>query len=119
MTTVNCYKVEISDGSGILGSENKFQKKILNVIGENKTNFVVDDEHFTTVRKLKCTYLTSLDEREISISNNDSCFGNRISYTLFTYTNKRAKTIRKEIEEEVERRFGFFTGRLDLSVIKD
>jgi hypothetical protein len=119
---IKVYKVEITDGSGIIGRglpENTFTVEEFNVIAENKVNLVIDDISFTTLRLLKSDYMTCLDKPYISINNGDKCWGNRVSYTLYTEGRKTAKKIRAEIEAKLEMKFGFFRNGLDLSFIKD
>ena len=113
------YRVEIADGSGIIGAANKFESAELEVIGENSLNLVVNDLHFTTIRKTSDKYSTCLNRPRIGISVRDNVWGNRITYSLYTEKRKRAATIRKEIERAVTDKLGFFLHGLDLSVVKD
>lgn len=121
MKTINYYRVEVTDpmNPGILGGERKFQTTSFNVIGENESRLVIDNEFFTTIRKEKADYDTCLDKPSISLHANDSCWGTRVSYTLFTEKTKRASTIKKEIEAAIEKKYGFFARGFDLSFIED
>lgn len=116
-----CYKVEISDGSGILPKENAFVTKTYTVIGENERYLVIDDVEFTTIEKGESSYnvYASLNRESIWTNTEDSVFGNRISYTLYTESEVSAKTIREQIEVYIQKKYGFFVQGLDLSIIKD
>jgi len=116
---INFYHVELSDGTGIIKGGNVFEVNELNVLGENHRNIVVDDVDFTTIRKDKDKYYTCLDQPSICIYCNDNCWGNRVTYRLYTASTKKAATIRKEIEREIDKKIGFFRSGVDLSFIKD
>ena len=121
MMKVIKYTVEIYDGSGIIGRGKplqEFKEEEFNVIAENKMNIVIDDLSFTTLRKTKCDYSTCLDVPSIGFSNNDNVWGNSIRYHLFSSSPINHKKIKTFIEKETSKRFGFFTGKLDLSFIK-
>lgn len=115
------YRVEIADSKGLLGPKNEFVVEELEVIGENDRYMVLNDRTFTTIDKKGDKYSIGvpLDREVIGLSANDSTWGNRISYSLHTFKKKTAASIRKAIEKEVIKRFGFFIGGLDLDVIKD
>ena len=113
------YEVEITDNTGIIKDNNKFTCTELNVIGENSLNIVVDDLHFTTVKKEKCKYSTYIGKESIYLNANDSVWGNRVTYSLFTYTKKRASKIKSEINAAIAKKYGFFISGVDLSIIKD
>lgn len=122
MKRILYYYAEISDGTGIIRGDNKFIVKERNVIGENDINIVVDDLYFTTVKKVRDKYddySTCIGIASIHIHNNDRTWGNNIRYTLYTYNHKPAKKIKAEIEREIKKKFGFFLGKLDLSIIKE
>lgn len=113
------YYVSISDHSGIIKGDNEFKVTELNVIGENSVNLVVDDIQFTTIRKSHDRYSTCLNHDRIHVNVSDSVWGSRVTYNLYTDRTKKASTIRKEIEQAIQQKVGFFTSRIDLSVIKD
>lgn len=119
MTTINHYKVEISDASGIIVPCNEFKLTKLNVIGENDEYLAVDDIYFTTLSRSKNYLHPQLDKPAIHTYTGDNCWGNRITYTLYTSKAKRASTIRREIEAHVKAKYGFLASRLDLSIITD
>ena len=119
MKKIKHYRVEVADASGILGIERKFEVEELNVIGENDRYVVVDNYCFTSLRKEKAKYDTCLNQVSIHLYANDSVWGNRITYSLYTEATKRASTIRKEIEAEIAKKYGFFLGKIDLSFISD
>ena len=121
MLMLNYYHVEISDGTGIMRrAKNEFTRTEYRVIGENDINLVIDNLHFTTVRKNKSKYHSPcLDHPSICLNFNDSVWGNRITYHLYTFNTKKASIICKEIEKKIQKEFGFFIGKLDLSAIKD
>lgn len=119
MKTVNYYHVLISDGGRYGRAENVFEKIVMNVVAQNDHCFVVDDYSFTTVNKKDSKYSTCLDSEQIGLYSNDSIWGNRITYHLYTEKTVRASTIKKHIEKAVKAKYGFFMGSLDLSIIKD
>lgn len=113
------YRVVISDKTGLICDENEFIVENLNIIGENEINIVVDDLSFTTIKKEKHKYFTCVGKKEICLSANDSIWGNRITYSLYTFATKKASTIKKEIKEAVLAKFGFFITSLNLDCIKE
>ena len=121
MKKINYYRVEVTDpqNSGIIGPEKKFEAMELNVIGENAHCVAVDDAWFTTIKKKKCDWDTCLDQPSISLHANDSCWGTRVTYSLYTVKTKRASTIKKEIEAAIKKKYGFFARGFDLSFIKE
>ena len=121
MKTIYHHYVEIADASGILGAANKFSVTALDVLAENDRFMVVNDAYFTTLDKTAAKYGVGspLGKEKISTSANDSVWGNRITYSLYSEKRKKADTIRRAIEREIEKRFGFFARGIDLSVISD
>ncbi len=121
MRKIKHYRVDVTDKqrAGIIGPEQKFEVKEFNVIGENDQNLVIDDLHFTTLSQKKRSYSTNLDDPSIHLYANDTVWGNRITYSLYTEKNKHASTIKKEIEAEVAKKYGFFSRGIDLSFITD
>jgi hypothetical protein len=121
MKKINYYRVEVTDplNGGILGGEKKFEMQEFKVIGENDKYIAIDNYAFTSIRKEKCDWDTCLDKPSIHLSANDSVYGTRVAYTLYTQKTKRASTIKKEIEAAIEKKYGFFARGFDLSFIKD
>ncbi len=121
MKKINYYRVEVTDPAnpGILGREKKYEAVTFNVVAENDKYVAIDDRRFTSLSKEKSKYETCLDSPCISLHANDSCWGTRVSYTLYTERTKRAATIKKEIEAAIAKKYGFFTRGLDLSFIAD
>lgn len=122
MKTIKHYRVEVTDprNPGLLGAEQKFQVTELNVVAENDRYIAVDDYRFTSLCKdSKYKYETCLNKVEISLHSNDTCWGNRISYSLYTDATKRASAIKREIEAAIAKKYGFFLGKIDLSFIDD
>lgn len=119
--TIIHYKVEIADSTGFIGSENKFETKELEIIGENERYMVVKDLFFTTIDKRAGKYSigSPLGKESIGITAGDSVWGNRVTYSLYTFKRKKAESIRKEIEAAIIKKFGFFMSGIDLSVIKE
>jgi hypothetical protein len=122
-TTIYHYKVETSDGSGILSAEKRFDITQLDVIGQNEEYLVVNDLRFTTLKKRKergehptCEVIGRCS---ISIYNSDKCWGNRIWLSLYSEKPVTTRFIRAAIETEIEKRFGYFTGKIDLSFITE
>lgn len=121
MSKIKHYRVEVTDpkSAGIIGPQQKFEVTEFNVIAENDRYLVIDDYRFTSLRKEKSKYDTCLEQVSIHLSANDSVWGNRITYSLYTVKTKRASTIRKEIEAEIAKKYGFFLGKIDLSFIDE
>lgn len=119
--TILHHYVEIGDNSGIIKPDNRFTVTELLVLGENDRYMVVNNETFTTLDKQATKYSigSPFNKAAIHASHNDSCWGNRITYSLYSDSRKRASTIRREIEREMEKRYGFFVRGLDLSVVSD
>ena len=115
---IRYYRVEISDSTGIIGAKNEFTMTELDVLAENETNLVVNDREFTTISKTPSDYKTSLDQSSIGLYTGDSCWGNRVFYSLYTFGEKKPSAIKKEIERAIMKKFGFFISGIDLSTIK-
>lgn len=115
------YYVEISDGKGIISARNEFSTTELDILGENDRYMVVNNLHFTTIDKQASEYSIGapLDKASIHISTADSVWGNLVTYSLYTFKQKKAATIRKEIEKAIIKKLGFFLNGVDLSVIDD
>lgn len=116
------YKVIVCDKTGIIKDENSFTKTERNIVAENDKLIVIDDDYFSRIEKVgkkQYALYPALDEPSISIYANDSCWGNRLSYVLHTFsgTIKPAK-IRRDIEKEVVKKFGFFVKDMNLDFIK-
>lgn len=121
MSKIKHYRVEVTDrlNPGIIGPKQEFQVTEFNVIAENDRYLAIDDYRFTSLRKDKSKYDICLNQVSINLYANDSCWGNRITYSLYTDRTKRASTIRKEIEAEIAKKYGFFLGQIDLAFINE
>jgi hypothetical protein len=121
MRKINYYRVEVTDplNCGILGGDKKFEMQGFNVIGENDKYIAIDNHAFTSIRKEKCDWDACLDKPSICLHANDSVYGTRVTYTLYTEKTKRAATIKREIEAAIEKKYGFFARGFDLSFITD
>jgi hypothetical protein len=121
MKKINYYCVEVADPSspGVFGSDKKFEAREFNVIGENERYIAIDDYAFTSIRKEKCDWDVCLEKPSIRLNANDSVYGTRVTYRLYTERTKRAATIKKEIEAAIEKKYGFFARGFDLSFITD
>lgn len=121
MNKIYYYDVESADGSGILSAVKKFEVSELSLVGENDTYIAVNDSRFTTIQKEcdkeRCSIYPVLNDPSVSIYNNDNCWGNRLHYILYSETTVTSASIKKRIEREIDKRFGYFTGKIDLSFI--
>ena len=119
--TVFYHRVEITDGTGIILDADGYSVSEVAVVAENEKQIVVEGKYglFSIIRKEKRDYDTCLNTEHIGINTRDSVWGNRVTYTLYSYKKKRASSIRKAIEAEINRKLGFFIGGVDLSCIKD
>jgi hypothetical protein len=118
---INYYRVDVTsptDG-GIMGADKKFDRQTFSVIGENNEYLAIDDHRFTSIRKKHCDWDTCLDKPSIGLHANDSVWGTRVTYSLYTEKTKRAGTIKKEIEAAIQKKYGFFARGFDLSFITD
>ena len=113
------YEVISLDGRGLLSDKNGFAISEVEIIGENDQRIVLKDQMFTRLEKKKCSCFESIGEPSISIHTNDTCFGSGVRYCLYTFKNKKAATIKKEIESKIQTRFGYFLQGIDLSMIKE
>lgn len=112
------YRVEISDSTGLISPKNEFTVTEYDVIGENESNLVINDRNFTTISKTPSDYKTSLDQKSISLYTADSCWGNRVFYSFYSFGDKKPSAIKKEIERAIMKKFGFFISGINLNVIK-
>lgn len=121
MKKINHYRVEVTDPAnpGIIGRDKRFEVTAFDVIGENDKYIAINDHRFTSIRKEKSDWDTVLDKPSISLHANDTCWGTRVMYSLYTEKSKRASTIKKEIEAAIEKKYGFFARGFDLSFITD
>ncbi len=119
--TIYQHTVIISDGSGFIKNDNEFTVKSVEILSENEEYIVLNDRRFQTLQYAKSKYnaYPAIDQESICLTTNDSCWGNRVSYTLYSFSRKRATTIRKEIEREIKNKFGWFANGIDLSIIRD
>lgn len=116
-TTVNIYKEK-----KFSFEEDKFEQKQVEVLAENDEYVCLNDRHFTTLRKAGDTVAYSVVGKEsIRIEDGSGYFGRAMTkgifYTLYSYSKKRPSTIRKEIEEALEKKYGWMVDA-DLSIIK-
>lgn len=115
------YDVESADGSGIFSATKKFEITEVTVLAVNDKYLVVNDAKFTTIQKDcpndRYRVYAVLNDPSICIHNNDSCWGNRIHYSLYSETTVKPDAIKKKIEREILKRFGYFIGKIDLSFI--
>lgn len=121
MKKINHYRVEVTDPAnpGIIGRDKKFEVTAFDVIGENDKYVAINDYRFTSIRKEKSDWDACLDKPSISLYANDTCWGTRVTYSLYTEKTKRSSTIKKEIEAAIEKKYGFFARGFDLSFITD
>ncbi len=115
------YDVESADGSGIISKAQRFDVSQLAIIAENERFFAVNDAKFSTIEKEndkdRCRIYPVLNESSISIYNSDKVWGNRIHYMMFSDKPVTPASIKKKIECEIDKRFGYFIGKVDLAFI--
>lgn len=116
---VRHYQVEISDSYGVLKNRNEFSVKEINVLAENERYVVLDNSSFTVLSREKDYCNSQIEKPRIDLDANDSVWGNRIYYSLYTLGTVRASTIKKQIEKEVAKKFGFFMRGLNLDIVSD
>lgn len=118
MKTINHYEVVIPLEKGILDFDKEFKQEVVEILAENEYRLCLNDLRFTTVETGGSYVGKELGKPVIQIYNKDSCFGTMIRYELYTFSKKRPTTIRKEIQAEVDKKFGIFAGSIDLSFIE-
>jgi hypothetical protein len=120
METLNRYEIEIILKTGIIKDKlgaNYSQEKI-EILAENDDYICLNDWRFNSVHKKSCSYDSSLNKPSISSDTNNSCFGTRINYMLYSDKKKRKSTIKREIAEYIADKFGCFAD-IDLSFLDD
>ena len=113
------YEVISLNGRGCLSEKNGFNISEVEVIAENESRMVLRDQMFTRLEKKKCSWTESIDTPSINITTGDNCYGSGVRYSLYTFKNKRADTIKKEIEAVIQKKYGYFMRGVDLSMIKE
>ncbi len=113
------YEVISLDGLGILREKNGFTISEVEVIGENERRIVLKDEMFTRLEKKKSVCFESIDTPSIRLFTGDKCWGSGVMYCLYTFKNKKASTIKKEIENKILSKYGYFMRGIDLSMVKE
>lgn len=121
MRTIKLYRV------GILKSgKSYFEQEEVEVAFENNQWIVLNDDVLTRLTKNQ-TYASTSDRigyhkiwdknEERGFFKDHKYYGNGIFYKLYSETNKRPQTIKKEIAKFIEEKFGYL-GTIDLSFIK-
>lgn len=118
MNSIFYHRVEIADGTGIIGEENKFFIEEVPVLDENDNYLVLKNAKFTVISKHKKDYETCLNVTSIGFNLADHIWGNRVTYIRYSLCRRKANLIRLDIEKEISKKFGFFN-RVNLDVIKD
>jgi len=116
MKTLHHHRVEIVISPGMINKEigNKYHWGKVEVLAENDSRLVLNNEAFTTIEKRKSRYQTSLNSPTIGHSVKDTIWGTSLTYNIYSDKKKRKSTIKKEIAEYVEEKFGAFSD-IDLS----
>ena len=78
----------------------------IEILDENDSKYCLKNDMYTTINKKKCDYFASLDKPSMGIHVNDGIFGNRVTYDLYTFSNKRPSTIKKEIQKSYREESG-------------
>jgi hypothetical protein len=112
------YEVISLDGLGLLTEKNGFTISEVEVIAENESRMVLRDQMFTRLEKKKSSCFKSIDSPSICAYTGDNCWGSGVRYCLYTFKNKKADTIKKEIEAVIQKKYGYFMQGIDLSMIK-
>ena len=100
--------VTVVSKPGIITEKSEYKTERYPVLAENEHLYCIDDEFYSTVAKSKTYELSRgrVEKPSIHFSTNDSCWGTSFRYYLWTFKKKKAETIRKEIKEEIEKRYG-------------
>ncbi len=121
MKTLNHYTLTITDRRGIIKDDRPLTCTPLPILAENDEYLVLDNRRYDTIAKKYreyCAY-AMLDRPTIGLYTNDSVWGNRVDYSLYTSKTKRPATIRKEIEAAIQKKFGFFLHGINLDTIEE
>lgn len=100
--------------------DDKFEIVEVEVLAENETKIVLNDDQFTVLDKKKgnCSFRHCVGNTLINIRTNNSICGDGIFYTLYSYGKKRPETIRREIEAKIKAEYSWLMNEADLSIIK-
>lgn len=112
------YEVISLDGKGLLSEKNGFTISEVEVITENENRMVLRDQMFTRLEKKKSSFFESIDAPSIGVYTGDNCWGSGVKYCLYTFKNKKAATIKKEIEAVIQKKYGYFMQGIDLSMLE-
>ena len=100
--------------------EDRFTQEQVEVLAENDNYIIINDEYFTKINKPSkhsSNYDTVLNSQHIAIVTEDKIFSKGVFYTLYSDSKKRPATVKKEIEDKIQKKFGGFVS-IDLGVIK-
>lgn len=117
MKEINKIEIVIVLKPGIIRNMERAQRNAIQVIAENENYYCLNDDSFSSIRKTGDRFYTVIDRPSISFHINDKCFGSQIWYTCYTFKNKKATTIIKEIESAVLEKFGSFQN-IDLTFLR-
>ena len=118
MKFINKTQVTIVFKQGIVTRKTEARRDSIKIIGENENFICLDDDFFTAVAKGKAYSVTHsrIEKPSIHFYVNDSCFGTRIRYTLYTEKKTRKQTIKNQIKAAIDEKFGCLFNA-DLSII--
>ncbi len=114
------YTVEIIVKVGIIRGKvgSTYNVEDVDILGENEKRYCINNLQFTSIEKIKSKYSLSIGMPVIYSNVNDSCFGTRISYSLYTLNKKRKSTIKREIAKYIEDKYSAFMD-INLSFLGD
>ena len=119
MKTIFCHKVSIYQKPAKIWDEDCFTVTKEQVLAENEIYIVLNDSHFTKLKKTGYgVYFNKMEKETISVRTNDNLLGNGVFYTFYSTTKRRPSTIKKHIEAYVKEKFGWLSEGMDLSIIK-
>lgn len=101
--------------------ENCCEKKTYPVVAENDKYIVIDDGVYTRLQKEKEKYCNTYDllgYASIRVFNNDSIFSDSIRLDLYTTVAMSPTKIKNAIKKAVEKKMGWLSSDIDLSIIK-
>jgi len=111
--TINYYRVEFADETGIIKSEKTYKKTKQKILAKNDNYICLEDFRFTSLE------IKEIGKPSIFSYANDRVWGNRVTYTLYSYKNVRPSTIKRQIKSHIKEKYGFFTKDIDLSFIEN
>ena len=97
---------------------NTFVENTYGIIADNDEYVCLDDYCFTSIKKKGGNACDSTLNKKVIYSHiNDRFWGTRITYSLYTDKKKRRSTIKREIQNYIDKEFAFLDN-IDMSFLE-